>query len=289
MQLYLLAAFLALCASVSHSYYVENRYGDLDPRFLETAPTIDDVVTEYSVNPTTRLSRKGNFERNNSAAMVDSARARAAYGHRAVAGMDRNDCPQSTSFDAAKTATVDEEASARNCCLGLYVGPSLHENLAWRVKQAERKMKLAQPGGVGYTWLRESGCLITTSGSGEGENLKVASERPDSTFICKGYLFELLAAVKPAGTTVGRQVPLNALDTLAPLVPRPCASVLCSSVSGGHLKGWWCEWPELQQRFELIDGVEKTNIGPNLRWAVLTKRHWLSPAVARANEMGIIW
>ena len=41
------------------------RYGDLDPRFLEHALEPSDVATPLCVNPTTRLGRKHNFDRNN--------------------------------------------------------------------------------------------------------------------------------------------------------------------------------------------------------------------------------
>jgi hypothetical protein len=40
-------------------------YGDLDPRFMERNVLPSDLITPYAVNPTTHISRKGNFARNN--------------------------------------------------------------------------------------------------------------------------------------------------------------------------------------------------------------------------------
>eukprot|EP01043_Picozoa_sp_COSAG02_P036096 COSAG02_NODE_2625_length_8397_cov_2.746806_3_plen_264_part_00 len=255
------------------TFLARSRYGDLDPRFLETVPTAEDVVTDYSVNPTTRMSRKGNFERNNSAAMVDSARARAAHGCGAVTGLDRNSFPQ-TGVVRAK-CDVDAEDKPSDCCLGLYVGPSLHENLAWRVREAQRKMKLALPGGVGYRWLQQTGSLLDTPTTRDDGRNEVALEIPETAFVCKGFLFEVLN-------------PVERVSSLLQLLPQPCAPAVCSAVSAGHSKGWWCEWPELKQRFESIRSVESKNT-PVVRWAVLTKRHWLASAVARTTELGSIW
>lgn len=272
---------------------MRSRYGDLDPRFLETAPTAKDIITEYSVNPTTRLSRKGNFERNNSAPMVESARARAAYGCAAVTGLNRNSFPQTGVFGTLAKCAVDEEDKASDCCLGLYVGPSLHENLAWRVKEAQRKMQLALPGGVGYRWLQQTGTLNDTSTTGNNGNTEVVPEIPETAFICKGFLFEVLAPVErvSASAAIESNVANDVTSSLLQLLPQPCLPVVCSAVSAGHSQGWWCEWPELKQRFKLINSIESKNIRhPRVvRWVVLTKRHWLAPAVARTTELGTIW
>ncbi|KAG7362890.1 ankyrin repeat domain protein [Nitzschia inconspicua] len=40
-------------------------YGDLDPRFLDRPIRPDDVVTSLSINPTTKVTRKGGFARRN--------------------------------------------------------------------------------------------------------------------------------------------------------------------------------------------------------------------------------
>lgn len=267
-----------------------SRYGDLDPRFLDTNPTAKDVVTEYSVNPTTRLSRRGNFERNNSAAMVDSARGRTARGCAAVARLGLNSFPRTAAVDALGECGMDTQASAMGCCLGLYVGPSLHENLAWRVREAQRKMKLAQPGGVGYTWLQQNDILIDTPETEENGSDKVAREYPDVAFICKGFLFETIAPIELVGATGWCDTLRDATAGLLQLLPQPRSSVFCSAVSGNHLQGWWCEWPELKQRCELICSVESENLHrTQVRWAVLTKRHWLAPAVARTDDLGNIW
>eukprot|EP00526_Cylindrotheca_closterium_P005077 CAMPEP_0113644106 /NCGR_PEP_ID=MMETSP0017_2-20120614/23206_1 /TAXON_ID=2856 /ORGANISM="Cylindrotheca closterium" /LENGTH=638 /DNA_ID=CAMNT_0000555685 /DNA_START=134 /DNA_END=2046 /DNA_ORIENTATION=- /assembly_acc=CAM_ASM_000147 len=51
-------------------------YGDLDPRFLDRPLRDTDVVTEYAVNPTTKKSRKGAFERRNPEAAKEWQRHR---------------------------------------------------------------------------------------------------------------------------------------------------------------------------------------------------------------------
>lgn len=266
---------LLLRSIIKESIFPWSRYGDLDPRFLD--PTAEDVVTEYSVNPTTRLSRKGNFERNNSAVA-------------AVARSDRNSFPRTAVADALGECDIGAQASAGDCCLGLYVGPSLHENLAWRVREAQRKMKLAQPGGVGYMWLQQNDSLIDTPKTGENESNKVEREVPDVAFICKGFLFEMLAPIELVGATGGCGTSRDATAGLSQLLPQPGVSVLCSAVSAEHSQGWWCEWPELKQRCELICTVESEKIRrTQVRWAVLTKRHWLAPAVARMDDLGKIW
>ena len=48
---------------LTHSDGLE--YGDLDPRFLERPLRETDVVAPLAINPTTKKTRKGNFERNN--------------------------------------------------------------------------------------------------------------------------------------------------------------------------------------------------------------------------------
>lgn len=275
-----------LCVCGSFFTFAWNRYGDLDPRFLETAPTAEDVVTEYCVNPTTRLSRKGNFERNNSAAMVGSARSRPADGCAPVTVLDRNSFPV-----LGPLAKCDDSAedTRSNCCLGLYVGPSLHENLAWRVREAQRKMKLTLPGGVGYRWLEQTGIIVNVPRTGGDGKNEVAPEILQAAFFCKGFLFEALASVESvrASATVGSNAALGLLQ----LLPQPRAPVVCSALSAGHLQGWWCEWPELRQRFDSICSIEAKNspCARVVRWAVLTKRHWLAPAVARTTELGSIW
>ena len=233
---------LPLFFSLSHSDGLV--YGDLDPRFLEHLAEPSDVVTPLVVNPTTKLSRKGNFDRNNLVATAETP-------------------------DAVAPLAAEDADKDRRSCLGLYVGPSLHENLAWRVTEAQRKMKLAQPGGAGYAWLaRESGLLAAqqVNSGPESDPEPEPEARPDSAFICKGYLFEALA--EPSSSTKD-------------LEPAPGVSDFCGSVSASHLQGWWCEWPVLKKRFEAILSTTSSSSHTDARWAVLTKRHWLAPAVAR--------
>eukprot|EP01050_Picozoa_sp_SAG11_P005970 SAG11_NODE_445_length_9408_cov_3.801590_2_plen_463_part_00 len=170
------------------------RYGDLDPRFLEHALEPSDVVTPLCVNPTTRLSRKGNFHRNN---------------------FDGGERKQAT---LELSSAVLSRAQASVSCLGLYVGPSLHENLAWRVAEAKRKMELAQPGGAGYGWLAAQPGLLAPGSASDGNGMPEAVRPgPESAFVCKGYLFELLA---PDGLT-----------------PAAGESQFCCAVSHNHLQG----------------------------------------------------
>ncbi|CAJ1954220.1 unnamed protein product [Cylindrotheca closterium] len=58
----------------THSDNLE--YGDLDPRFLDRPLRDTDVVTEYAVNPTTKKSRKGGFQRRNPEAAKEWQRHR---------------------------------------------------------------------------------------------------------------------------------------------------------------------------------------------------------------------
>lgn len=51
-------------------------YGDLDPRFLNRPLRDSDVVTELAVNPTTKQTRKGGFERRNPEAVKQKLRLR---------------------------------------------------------------------------------------------------------------------------------------------------------------------------------------------------------------------
>ena len=200
-----------------------------DPRFMAAGPS--DVVTPLCVNPTTRLSRKGNFERNNpvvslprqapdatqlpapspppplSALPSPSAAAAGASSidGSATVSIDEAavaDCSSSTLSQAIQQgATVEREkekegkeegeeeaGSGAEMCLGLYVGPSLHENLAWRVAEAQRKMELAAPGGAGYAWLAQTGakhaffCAFSTTNdpstkTGSGQTLGKHSKR----------------------------------------------------------------------------------------------------------------
>lgn len=52
-------------------------YGDLDLRFLDRDIQADDVIVDVCVNPTTRQSRRGNFERNNPGVTRSTPRVRA--------------------------------------------------------------------------------------------------------------------------------------------------------------------------------------------------------------------
>lgn len=52
-------------------------YGDLDLRFLDRETSADDVVVDVCVNPTTKQSRRGNFDRNNPGVTRSKSKERA--------------------------------------------------------------------------------------------------------------------------------------------------------------------------------------------------------------------
>jgi hypothetical protein len=64
----------------SHSDGLE--YGDQDPRFLDRLLQETDVVTQYSINPTTSQTRKGGFARRNPEAAKEKLRLRQEKQHK---------------------------------------------------------------------------------------------------------------------------------------------------------------------------------------------------------------
>jgi hypothetical protein len=192
------------------------------------------------------------------------------------------------------------------------VGPSLHENLAWRWVEAQRKMSLAQPGGLGWDWLvTQSGLLPADGGGGGGGGGSNLSATPHvlSSFLCKGYLFERLGpSLDPRTAAAAAAGHVNAPPPPAPPPRRrhnaSDGTVHSVGVSPERGSGWWCEWstafgtslgrapPSDDDDDDTFDGGGGGTGGggsgsggddrypPEELWAVLPKRHWLSLAVA---------
>ena len=173
-----------------------------------------------------------------------------------------------------------------------YVGPFLHENLHIRVREASRKLALAEHKNVA-SWLDR-----WASGELEGEEVELtelgerrraeasAFEKEKKPFekvsqqILRGYLFYPLRGDGRGGSASWRDARAR------------------GTASDAHLRGWWVRTPEelldvkaANERFVANDETKEKkrddddsddgSDGDGRMWALFTRKcHWLGPCVA---------
>eukprot|EP01052_Picozoa_sp_SAG31_P002846 SAG31_NODE_103_length_25164_cov_12.124317_14_plen_549_part_00 len=178
-------------------------------------------------------------------------------------------------------------------CLGLYVGPSLHENLSWRIVAARRKLSLMQPGKPAHIHLCEAGLLRPPGTATVKDALSVVTQSDTnclaptdvgSSFACKGFLFDWLHT--SAGRKSFRAWNVDVQNEFQSVYREEVTEftpTYGAELNPAHCRGWWAEWTELKTLFDqqTATGHAKKVEG---RWAVLTKQYWLSQAVAKRIE-----
>uniref|UniRef100_A0A0G4GM29 3'-5' exonuclease domain-containing protein n=1 Tax=Chromera velia CCMP2878 TaxID=1169474 RepID=A0A0G4GM29_9ALVE len=141
-----------------------------------------------------------------------------------------------------------------------FVGPFLHENLAWRILEARRKLEVCQSGPV-QTFLKKKFGVSSVS----------------SRCMLRGVLFHPIETEEKdsqTDTDRDRNRDGETREGTEGCGVQPCSITLDITggglISGDHIKGWWTTSVE----------TLTASAHPEARWVVLPKAHWLAPAVA---------